>query len=160
MTAGMNFFIRDTSGNFYLHYMSQCENSVEELSFELSCDIMGCIDAFMKGSDRRMPEETGNMDDKNNTGKTSVKAEIISWIKVIISAVIIALVVDIFIVANAAVPTGSMETTIPAGSRIMGLRLYYHFADPERGDIVIFKYPDDEKVDYLKRIIGLPVKQC
>lgn len=103
-----------------------------------------------------MPEKTEDMDDKNNKRKTTVKAEIISWIKVIISAVIIALIVDIFIVANAAVPTGSMETTIPAGSRIMGLRLYYHFAEPERGDIVIFKYPDDEKVDYLKRIIGLP----
>lgn len=88
--------------------------------------------------------------------KTSAKAEIFSWIKVIISAIIIALFVDFVIIANAVVPTGSMESTIPAGSRIMGLRLYYNFKDPERGDIVIFKYPDDEKVDYLKRIIGLP----
>lgn len=88
--------------------------------------------------------------------KTSIKAEIISWIKVILSAVIIAFIVDFFIIANAVVPTGSMETTIPAGSRIMGLRLYYCFTEPERGDIVIFKYPDDESVDFLKRIIGLP----
>ena len=79
-----------------------------------------------------------------------------SWVKVIVSAIIIALLVDFFIIANAVVPTGSMETTIPAGSRIMGLRLYYDFKEPERGDIVIFKYPDDESVDYLKRIIGLP----
>lgn len=96
----------------------------------------------------------GTMSSDNT--KTSLKSEIISWIKVIISAVIIALIVDFFIVANAVVPTGSMETTIPAGSRIMGLRLYYNFAEPERGDIVIFKFPDDESVDYLKRIIGLP----
>ena len=34
--------------------------------------------------------------------------------------------------------------------------MYYDFNEPERGDIVIFKYPDDESVDYLKRIIGLP----
>ena len=88
--------------------------------------------------------------------KTSAKAEVLSWIKVIISAIIIALFVDFVIIANAVVPTGSMESTIPAGSRIMGLRLYYNFNEPERGDIVIFKYPDDEKVDYLKRIIGLP----
>ena len=33
----------------------------------------------------------------------------------------------LFIIANAVVPTGSMETTIPAGSRIMGLRLYQRF---------------------------------
>ena len=88
--------------------------------------------------------------------KISAKSEIFSWIKVIVSAIIIALFVDFVIIANAVVPTGSMESTIPAGSRIMGLRLYYNFKDPERGDIVIFKYPDDEKVDYLKRIIGLP----
>ena len=88
--------------------------------------------------------------------KTSAKSEIFSGIKVIVSAIIIALFVDFVIIANAVVPTGSMESTIPAGSRIMGLRLYYNFKDPERGDIVIFKYPDDEKVDYLKRIIGLP----
>ena len=88
--------------------------------------------------------------------KISAKSEIFSWIKVIVSAIIIALFVDFVIIANAVVPTGSMESTIPAGSRIMGLRLYYNFKDPERGDIVIFKYPDDEKVDYLKRVIGLP----
>ena len=88
--------------------------------------------------------------------KISAKSEIFSWIKVIVSAIIIALFVDFVIIANAVVPTGSMESTIPAGSRIMGLSLYYNFKDPERGDIVIFKYPDDEKVDYLKRIIGLP----
>ena len=88
--------------------------------------------------------------------KISAKSEIFSWIKVIVSAIIIALFVDFVIIANAVVPTGSMESTIPAGSRIMGLRLYYNFKDPERGDIVIFKDPDDEQVDYLKRIIGLP----
>ena len=47
--------------------------------------------------------------------KTSIKAEVFSWVKVIVSAIIIALLVDFFIIANAVVPTGSMETTIPAG---------------------------------------------
>ena len=88
--------------------------------------------------------------------KTSIKAEVFSWVKVIVSAIIIALLVDFFIIANAVVPTGSMETTIPAGSRIMGLRLYYDFNEPERGDIVIFKYPDDESKLFIKRVIGLP----
>ena len=93
--------------------------------------------------------------------KASIKAEVFSW--VIMSwvipfaiALVAALLIKNFLIINADVPTGSMETTIPAGSRIMGLRLYYDFNEPERGDIVIFKYPDDESVDYLKRIIGLP----
>ena len=88
--------------------------------------------------------------------KASIKAEVFSWVKVIVSAIIIALLVDFFIIANAVVPTGSMETTIPAGSRIMGLRLYYDFKEPERGDIVIFYAPDEVEELYIKRVIGLP----
>ncbi len=89
-------------------------------------------------------------------GKGSFKTELISWVKVIITAVVIALALDFLVIANAVVPTGSMENTVPAGSRIIGLRLYYLFEEPQRGDIVIFKFPDDESKDYLKRIIGLP----
>lgn len=98
-----------------------------------------------------LPEDTGS-----KAPKSSLKAEIISWVKVVVTAVVIALLLDFLVIANAVVPTGSMEDTIPAGSRIIGLRLYYHFKEPARGDIVIFKYPDDESTDYLKRIIGLP----
>ncbi len=88
--------------------------------------------------------------------KSNFKKELISWIKVIITAVLIALALDFLVIANAVVPTGSMENTVPVGSRIIGFRLYYLFQEPQRGDIVIFKFPDDEKKDYLKRIIGLP----
>ena len=53
-----------------------------------------------------------------------------------------------------------METTIMAGDRVIGSRLSYKFGDPQRGDIAIFIYPDDEakgiKTYYVKRIIGMP----
>ncbi len=49
-----------------------------------------------------------------------------------------------------------MEQTIMTGERIFGNRLAYKFENPERYDIVIFKYPDDESKIYIKRIIGLP----
>ncbi|MEG7532000.1 MAG: signal peptidase I, partial [Hungatella sp.] len=32
----------------------------------------------------------------------------------------------------------------------------YHFTDPKRGDIIIFRFPDDESIYYVKRIIGMP----
>ena len=92
----------------------------------------------------------------NEEKKSNFKTELISWVKVIITAVVIALALDFLVIANAVVPTGSMENTVPVGSRIIGFRLYYLFEEPQRGDIVIFKFPDDEKKDYLKRIIGLP----
>lgn len=84
------------------------------------------------------------------------KHEILSWIKTIVLAVLIAVAINSFVIVNATVPTGSMENTIMPGDRIIALRLTYYFSQPERGDIVVFKYPDDESVLYVKRVIGLP----
>ena len=61
-----------------------------------------------------------------------------------------------FIIANSRVPSGSMENTIMTNDRVIGSRLSYKFSDPERGDIAIFRFPDDESLFYVKRIIGLP----
>ena len=49
-----------------------------------------------------------------------------------------------------------MENTIMTGDRVIGSRLSYKFGDPERGDIVIFRFPDNEEIYYVKRVIGLP----
>lgn len=95
----------------------------------------------------------------NNTGKMTrdaMKREIMEWIIVIEIAVILAVVLNMFIIVNAVVPTASMETTIMTGDRLFGNRLAYKNADPARGDIVIFKFPDDEKQLFIKRIIGMP----
>ena len=92
--------------------------------------------------------------------KTTVMQEIISWVEVIATAVIIAVLLTQFIIINARVPSGSMEDTIHPGDRLFGLRLTYLFSEPKRGDIVVFRYPVDEalghKTNYIKRIIGLP----
>lgn len=42
------------------------------------------------------------------------------------------------------------------GDRVFGNRLAYVFSEPERFDIIIFKYPDDESQLFIKRVIGLP----
>ena len=49
-----------------------------------------------------------------------------------------------------------MEDTILRGARVYDNRLAYVFSEPERFDIIIFKYPDDESQLFIKRIIGLP----
>ena len=87
-----------------------------------------------------------------------IKGEIISWIKTILLAVVIAVCINTFVIVNANVPTGSMENTIMAGDRVIALRFSYMFGDPKRGDVAIFKYPDDPtgKTNYVKRVIGLP----
>ena len=89
----------------------------------------------------------------------NTKKELASWIKTIVLAVAIALFINFVLIVNATVPTGSMENTIMSHDRVIALRLSYKFSDPERGDVVIFKYPDapeGETVLYVKRIIGLP----
>jgi len=69
--------------------------------------------------------------------------------------VIIALLLNC-VIANSVVPSGSMENTIPTGSYVVGSKIAYKFAEPKRGDIVIFKYPDDRSIYFVKRLIGLP----
>lgn len=87
---------------------------------------------------------------------SALKAEILSWIQILVTAACIAFVLNTFIIANSKVPSGSMENTIMTDDRVIGSRLTYRFTDPARGDIAIFRFPDDESIYYVKRIIGLP----
>lgn len=82
--------------------------------------------------------------------------EIFSWIIIFAIAFIVALLIDRLVIFKVEVPSGSMESTIMTGDRVVTFRLSYLFSDPKRGDIVVFPYPDNEEVDYIKRIIGLP----
>lgn len=77
---------------------------------------------------------------------------------VVTLAIIVAaiFVIQAFVIVNARIPSASMENTIMTGERLFGNRLAYLFGEPERYDIIIFKYPDDESQLFIKRIIGLP----
>jgi signal peptidase I len=87
---------------------------------------------------------------------STVKTEVISWIKTIVLALVLAGAVNSFLIVNAEVPTGSMENTIMPGDRILALRTSYWFDEPQEGDVTVFRYPDDPagKTLYVKRIIG------
>ena len=97
-------------------------------------------------------EDTANKEEE----KTSPLKEALSWVFTFVTAILVALVLKNFVIINATVPTGSMENTIMPGDDLFGFRLAYQFSEPKRGDIIIFKYPDDEEEKYVKRIIGLP----
>lgn len=88
--------------------------------------------------------------------KFDLKGEIISWVKVVIFALVLAWFLASYVLMNAYIPSGSMKNTLHEKDRVLGLRLAYVFDDPERFDVVMFKYPDDESKDYIKRVIGLP----
>lgn len=82
--------------------------------------------------------------------------ELMSWVIPILIAVLAALILKSFVIINANVPSGSMLNTIHEDDNLFGFRLAYQFSEPERGDIIIFYYPDDESKKFIKRIIGLP----
>ena len=95
-------------------------------------------------------------EDEEQEEKIDIKKEIISWILTLVVTFVLIFVLKNYVIINAMVPTGSMENTIMPEDQMFGNRLAYVFAEPERGDIIFFYYPDDEKQKFVKRIIGLP----
>src|SRR5918993_3959998 len=96
-------------------------------------------------------------------------------VRVIIHALIIALVIRTFLFQPFNIPSGSMKATLLVGDYLFVSKYSYgyshyslplspplfsgrifDFAKPERGDIVVFRLPKDDSTDYIKRVIGLP----
>lgn len=124
--------------------------SIQEPDYEmLEEPVSGGADEGINGNGQKeSPDET--------TKKPSALHEILSWIVTFALAIGLALVLKNFVIINATVPTGSMEHTIEPGDDLFGLRLTYKFSEVQRGDIIIFRFPDDESQKYVKRVIGLP----
>ena len=100
-----------------------------------------------------MSEENAVQKRKN---EQSAVREVISWVITIALAVVAAVFIKNYVIINANIPSGSMENTIMTGDRLFGNRLAYNRKSPERGDIIIFRFPDDETQNYVKRVVGLP----
>jgi len=84
-----------------------------------------------------------------------VKREIREWAESIIIAFILAMIIRTFVVQAFKIPSGSMRPTFIEGDRILVNKFVYRFKDPERGDILVFKYPEDMKKDFVKRLIAV-----
>ena len=93
---------------------------------------------------------------KSSKRKNSLGRELLEDVVLVIVVLAVVFFLKNYVLINAVIPSGSMENTIMTGDRVFGNRLAYRFGEPERGDIVIFKYPDNEEELYIKRVIGLP----
>lgn len=112
-------------------------------------------EAFMPKKDERtkeIEEEAIEVESK----KKKIGKEILSWVQVIVISLVLAWFLGNYVIMNAYIPSASMENTLTEGDKVIGSRLSYKFSEPERGDIIMFKYPDDESRDFIKRIVGLP----
>ncbi|MCO6388571.1 MAG: signal peptidase I [Aliihoeflea sp.] len=110
------------------------------------------------------------MSDKNNK-KSGGFGETVS---VIVQALLLALVIRTLLFQPFSIPSGSMRPTLLEGDYLFVTKWAYGYSkhslpfspplfdgriwgsDPERGDVVVFKFPPDPSLDYIKRVIGLP----
>ena len=96
------------------------------------------------------------------------KSKTREYSEALLSAVLIALFVRAFVVEAFKIPSKSMVPTLMVGDHIFVNKFAYgiripilgkwvaHFKDPERGQVVVFVYPRNESLDFIKRVVGLP----
>ncbi|PIU50919.1 signal peptidase I [Candidatus Desantisbacteria bacterium CG07_land_8_20_14_0_80_39_15] len=77
------------------------------------------------------------------------------WIEVIVFAGFLAFNIRVFAVQAYKIPSGSMIPTFQVGDHLFVSKFNYWFKMPERGDIVVFKFPEDPKKDFIKRVIAV-----
>ncbi len=102
------------------------------------------------------------------TGKTRNKSVFREYFEAIIIAVLLALFIRTFIVQAFKIPSGSMLPTLQIGDHLLVSKFLYGIKVPftgsllvpikeiGRGDVIVFRFPKDRKVDYIKRVIGTP----
>lgn len=116
---------------------------------------------------------------ENEVAKKSVIRE---YAEALVIAVLLALTIRVFFVQAFKIPSGSMIPTLLIGDHILVSKLAYgfqlpndcefqvsfppmtcysstflaRFDDPHRGDIIVFRYPEDENKDFIKRVVGIP----
>src|SRR5881398_1849268 len=86
------------------------------------------------------------------------------YAEAIIMALVLALFIRTFIVQAFKIPSGSMVPTLTIGDHILVTKFLYdfklpywdtiliRFSEPQRGDIIVFKFPEDESKDFIKRV--------
>ena len=96
-----------------------------------------------------------------------IKSKIREFIEGILAAVLIALLITTFVIKMYKIPSRSMVPTLLVGDQLVvnkfiyGIKIPYFrntilpITDPQRGDIIVFIYPKDRSLDFIKRVIGV-----
>jgi len=127
--------------------------------------IICLLDEIFWKKDREAEEQN------NDTAKDELKSTapwLIENSRSFFPVLAIVLVLRSFLIEPFQIPSGSMLPTLEVGDFILvnkfsyGVRLpvvgtkVLEVGDPQRGDIMVFKYPEDGKTNYIKRVVGLP----
>ncbi|EBP9396063.1 signal peptidase I, partial [Salmonella enterica] len=135
--------------------------------------ILWCVDKFVFAPKRRARQaaaQTASGDALDNATLNKVAPKP-GWLETgasVFPVLAIVLIVRSFLYEPFQIPSGSMMPTLLIGDFILVEKFAYGIKDPiyqktlietghpKRGDIVVFKYPEDPKLDYIKRAVGLP----
>jgi signal peptidase I len=96
------------------------------------------------------------VENKNNEKTKKNKSVGREYAEAIIIAVVAAFLIRGLVVQAFKIPSGSMKPTLQIGDHILVSKFIYRFTEPKRGDVIVFKYPRDERKDFIKRVVGLP----
>ncbi len=87
--------------------------------------------------------------------KHAEKSVFREYAEALVIAIILAVIIRMFVVEAFKIPSGSMKPTLLIGDHLLVNKFIYKFAEPKRGAIIVFKYPDDPSRNFIKRIIGV-----
>lgn len=72
------------------------------------------------------------------------------------AAGVLIILMRLFVVRPFAISSGSMQPTLDRGDLVLVNEFIYHVHPPRRGDVILFRYPQDERWGFVKRVVGLP----
>lgn len=103
----------------------------------------------------------GDFSDENlktvaKTDQVTVKEMVVDTIRFALISLAIVLPIRMFVAQPFLVHGASMDPTFADGDYLIVDQISYRFQKPQRGDVIIFKYPKDKSKFFIKRIIGLP----
>lgn len=105
-----------------------------------------------------LPQETKAEEKFSSTrlGLTRAAKFLIEFLETAIIIGLIAFVIRFFLVQPFVVEGASMEPNFHNNDYLLIEKVTEHFSNPKRGDVIVFRYPNNTKVNYIKRIIGTP----
>lgn len=86
----------------------------------------------------------------------ALRSEILEYVQAFAIAIVLAAFIITFIAQSFVVEGSSMEPSLHNRERLLVNKLVYRFKEPQRGDVVVFRYPANPKRKFIKRIIGVP----
>lgn len=88
--------------------------------------------------------------------RKSRKSPVREYLETLIGAAVLAVFIMTFVARAFTVDGPSMLPTLEHGQRLLVDRITYRFQPPQRGDVVVFRYPFNPREHFIKRIIGVP----